>query len=124
VELHIERPGDWREMQLDGREAVAVALIVNELALNAIKACLRERCEVPVTIAFSRDGEAVRVTVSNAVGRLPEAFDLAAARGLGTGLTLAKSLLPLQGTQLTIRQLEPQGVEAELRLTHPVIIFR
>jgi PAS domain S-box-containing protein len=124
VGLRIERPRDWRELQLDEREAIAVALVLNELTLNAIKACLRESCAIPVTIAFARDAEGVRVAVSNAVGRLPEGFDFAAARGLGTGLTLAKSLLPPEGARLAIRQLEPVGVEAELRLASPVTIER
>ncbi len=121
VRIEFVRPADWRESWLDERDAVAVALVVNELALNAIKACLRERCGEPVRVALAREGGTVILTVSNRAGRLPEGFDFAASRALGTGLALVKSLL-VPGTAVAVRQLEPQGVEAELRVAAPVII--
>ena len=120
--MQVDMPGDWRTVRLEEQEAVAVALIVNELLLNACKSCVRERCLLPVRTVISRDGAEVCVSVANAAGRLPEGFDFASARGLGTGLTLARSLLPPQGARLTIRQLEPQGVEARLCLSRPVVI--
>lgn len=122
VDLRLERPEHWRKRRLDEREAVAVALIVNELALNAVKACLRERRKDAVRIVLERENENVSVIVFNAMGRLPEGFDFPAGRGLGTGLALAKSLLPPQGASLRITQLAPEGVEAELRLRPPVVL--
>jgi len=120
--LQLDTPADWRTVQLEEQEAVAVALIVNELLLNAAKSCVREHCTDPVTLSVSGDDGEVCVRVVNAAGRLPEEFDLGSARGLGTGLTLARSLLPPQGARLTIRQLAPQGVEAKLCLSAPVIV--
>ena len=120
--LQLDTPADWRTVQLEEQEAVAVALIVNELLLNAAKSCAREHCTDPVRLSVSGGDGEVCVRVVNATGRLPEEFDLGSARGLGTGLTLARSLLPPQGARLTIRQLAPQGVEAKLCLSAPVIV--
>lgn len=122
IPMRVEVPEGWRKVQLDEQEAVSVALVVNELLLNAAKSCERERCIEPVRLGIARDGSEVCISITNAAGRLPEGFDFASARGLGTGLTLARSLLPPRGARLTIRQLEPQGVEAKLFLSAPVIV--
>jgi len=119
--LTVERLPGWQEVQFSDQDAVAVALVVNELVLNAIKACTRGDQAQPVRIALARDGDEVSVSITNACGRLPPEFDFAAARGLGTGLTLARSLLPQAGARLSFRQIEPQGVEARLVLSPPVV---
>jgi PAS domain S-box-containing protein len=101
-------------IQLAPSEAVPVALILNEVVVNAVKhgqggVCVDIRLEHGVAV----------VQVRNA-GRLPPGFDFAAGQALGTGLSLVRALLPPAGVRLGVA---PAGEEvvAELRLQAPAI---
>ena len=107
-------------VQLHKDEAVPVALVINELILNAVKhgdstAALRR-----VQVLVSRVDGWVEVCVVN-VGRLPADFDYADEKGTGTGLGLVRSLLPHAGAQLRYEQLGEE-VWARLQLGTPVIL--
>lgn len=114
VQLAIRQP-----VQVNQDEAVPVALVVNELILNAIKhgAAPSGRPEVRVVVDQQDDHADVRVICS---GRLPDGFDYPRGKGLGTGLALVRSLLPHHGAKLSFIQTDQQ-VEANLRLSSPVV---
>ncbi|MBZ0132104.1 MAG: PAS domain S-box protein [Rhodocyclaceae bacterium] len=98
-------------------ESVPHALILNELITNAIKH--RDEPSAPVRVACACNDENIVVTLGNA-GTLPPGFDFAAGAGLGTGLTLLRSLLPRNGAALSFTCKDGQ-VETRLVLSAPVV---
>jgi PAS domain S-box-containing protein len=111
-------------VQLPPQEMVPIALIVTELLSNAVKhgAPTEDSDSVAVTL-FRRPEEAVLV-VRNKRGYLPPEIDFGRGLGLGTGLDLAKSLMPVRGAVLTIGNCDGGGVEAVLELKPPVLRSR
>ena len=98
-------------------EAVPVALILNEILTNA----LRHGADPSgVAIALRCDDGGARIAVRNP-GRLGEGVDYAAGQGLGTGLTLIRSLLPPAGAAFRLRDCGDGGIEACLDLSAPVV---
>jgi PAS domain S-box-containing protein len=83
-------------------EAVATALILNEVVVNAIKHGATGSPDDGIDVRVSACEQGVEVHVRNR-GTLPEGFDLEAREGLGTGLDLVCSLMPKRGLTLTIR---------------------
>jgi two-component sensor histidine kinase len=115
----IHSPGGLRMFALGGDYAVQIALIVNELATNAVKYTAQTE-DARIVISIEPDGENACLTVFNAPARLPQNFDLNAGTGLNAGLRLVRSLLPHRHATLTIRE-EGAGVAAHLRLLAPVV---
>lgn len=102
-------------------EAVPVALMVNELVLNAIK---HVDLAVPggrIEIVFECSAPGAALRISNPARGLPAGFDFGAGRGLGTGLALVKSLMPPLGASLTIGYTGAE-VETTLTLAAPVVV--
>jgi two-component sensor histidine kinase len=115
----IHSPGGLRMFALGSDYAVPIALIVNELATNAVKYTPQTE-DSRIAIAIEPDGENACLTVFNAPARLPSNFDLNAGTGLNAGLRLVRSLLPYRHATLTLRE-EGEGVAAHLRLLAPVV---
>lgn len=114
LELQLER-GSVRVAE---DEAVPIALIANELLRNAAKHGGAEG-DIRVTLATAADGVTIEVTNP---GQLPPGFDFSGERGLGTGLTLIRALLPRRGASLAYSQ---SGGRAGCRLTlAPPVISR
>jgi two-component sensor histidine kinase len=111
-------PSSW-EWKLSGRDAVSIALVVNELIYNAIKHT-KATSEARVTVGFECQPGAFSILVRNGPATLPSGFDWSRRVGLGTGLSLIASLLPTQGAALQIHQLG-DVVEAHLQLCHPCV---
>jgi PAS domain S-box-containing protein len=108
----------FRPVRIENDEAVPVALVLNELILNAVKHS-PEDSPAP-TVSLNADGSSARIVIRNAVRGGP-GFDIDTGRGLGTGLRLVRSLLPDHGAQLQ-HQLAATGVMlTTLKLTHPVV---
>ena len=107
-------------VQVSITEAVPIALILNELIFNAIKHNGENIDPVKVTVVF--DGGTAHVNIVNLDAQLPNGFDLNKGQGLGTGLSLVRSLMPNNGCILKLESQNP-GVVAELILTSPVIII-
>ncbi len=101
-------------------KSVAIALVINELLINAAKHCDKTISppSVEVTVQWHEENRLL-LSVSNR-GSLPEAFDFATGVGFGTGLELVKSMLPGQGAWLSVTQ-EGGAVLATLVLEAPVI---
>lgn len=101
-------------------EAVAVALILNELLTNAVKHSV---CGIPEDglpqVGLTRSGAHGCVSIVNR-GSLPANFDFESGRGGGTGLGLVRALLPTPGMQITFRQ-SAGLVEVEVRISEPVL---
>ena len=113
VQLSISRP-----VLVDKDEAVPVALIVNELILNAVKH--RSGSNGPgVRVHLMQAGDNAEVCVANS-GGLPAGFEFARGGGTGTGLGLVRSLLPHRGASLSYEQVNGE-VRARLFLSQPVV---
>jgi PAS domain S-box-containing protein len=102
------------------QEAVPIALIVNELVLNACKHRASAQGEIRVWMTASIPGKSAELLIRNSGTQLNKEFDFASGQGLGMGLGLVKSLLPPIGAGLTIKE-RNGGVEAYLELSSPVL---
>ncbi|MDO8788416.1 MAG: PAS domain S-box protein [Sulfuritalea sp.] len=105
-------------VEIASDQAVPVALVLNELILNAVK---HSPADGPAsTVSLSTDNGSARIVIRNAVSSLPP-FNFATGSGLGTGLRLVSSLLPDQGAQLHYEPVEAGVLRTILTLTPPVI---
>lgn len=101
-------------------EAVPMALVVNELLTNAVKHVALPDSVRRVRVTLEAEGAVARTEFRSSPAWLPDGFDFAQRRGIGTGLELVAALLPLKGATLCFRQ-ESDEVVAELVLAAPVI---
>lgn len=108
-----------RPVQVEDKEAVSIALVLNELILNAVKHSPKGSAEPSVSLRTN--GTSAQVVIRNAVSGVP-AFDIDAGTGLGTGLRLVLSLLPSQGAQLGYGLANGNFVHTTLTLTSPVLV--
>ena len=107
------------DVVLSEDRAVAVALIVNELMTNAIKHTPPENGK-SVTVFMQLDVARVTINIENETDIVPDDFDFNEGKGLGTGLTLIRSLLPAKGAELLIVP-EKNKMKAVLQLWSPVV---
>jgi two-component sensor histidine kinase len=116
--VQVEPPGPslarWR---VADREAVPMAMAINELGGNAIKH--RSKSDQRVVARLAERGDRVELRIEQP-GRLKADFDLARVGSTVTGLGLAKSLLPHRGARLRIEQLGPLVI-TRLELAPPAI---
>ncbi len=114
VDLTVEQA-----VMVDKNEAVPLALVINELILNAVKHSAEGARSSNVRIVLSERGDGAELKVVN-TGVLPEGFDYVSGQGAGTGLGLVRSLLPHTGARLEFVQ-GMQHVEVRLQLWSPVV---
>lgn len=100
-------------------EAVALALILNELLLNAVKHSCGGNAGTWVLVE-ALDGHA-QITIRNA-GTLPASMRFP-NEGLGAGLSLVKALLPGTGVEVSFEQLNDE-VCTRVGVTEPVLCNR
>lgn len=100
-------------------EAVAIAMVLNEVLMNAVKHRARGGSDAMIRVGARRFDHSVAIRISNQ-GFLPPRFDFALGAQVGTGLGLVKSLLPQQGVTLTIEE-EGELVVATLRVSEPLL---
>lgn len=108
-----------RAALLAQEEAVPIALVINELVVNAVKHLEPPEPARPVQVSVEIGTDGATAMIRNAPARLPPGFDFAAGRGCGTGLELVAALLPAKGAELEYRQ-EGDTVVTTLRLMSPV----
>lgn len=121
VNLTIENEAtNFRPTQIASDDAVSVALVLNELILNAVKHSPPE--SFAPTVSLNADGSSADIVIRNAVrsGGCP-VIDIEASRGLGTGLRLVRSLLPETGARVTYESAQENVMLTHLTLTAPVI---
>ena len=117
IEFRIEQTG-FRPVQINRDEAVAVALILNELILNAVK---HSPLGAPAPlVTLNADGVSAVVAIHNALG-VDQVFNLDSGAGLKTGLNLVRALLPEKGASLDYAQNAGNLLATHLRLTAPVV---
>jgi two-component sensor histidine kinase len=110
-----------RPVILSSDETVPVALVINELVLNAIKHCNCQKKDCEVTVELEGSDGLVMVKVINP-GVLPPGFDFTDPQKLGTGLRLVRTLLSGQHAQLSYKQEESGNVVALLQMQEPLIL--
>lgn len=108
------------ELRLADSEAVPLAIVLNELLMNAVKHRQIDR-DAGVDVDLSTDDDGALIVIGNG-GELPPGFDFAARRGLGQGLELLAALLPTEHATLDFRQ-QPGRVLTRLALRPPIITF-
>jgi PAS domain S-box-containing protein len=100
-------------------EAVAIALILNELMVNAIKHAQASLDEEKIIVRLTCSTTSATVAIENR-GALPHGFDFERSVATGTGLDIVRSLLPPRGASISFR--ESHGwVRVELSLSEPVL---
>ena len=105
--------------EVDRDKAVPLALVINELLMNSVKHFRSESEGQEIKITNRCVPEGIVLEISNP-GSLPDGFDFEKERGLGTGLELAKVMLPSKGAQLSISD-QDNEVMAELVLSPPLL---
>lgn len=98
---------------------VAIALIINELIFNAIKHTPDNLInDIQINIISLIDDAVIEIR--NPGNALPENFDFTKGLGLGTGLTLTRSLLPKKGAEILFKQTQ-YGIVCHLILKTPIL---
>lgn len=108
------------DLTVTEEEAVPVAMVLNEVLMNAVKHRAPINGDATVRIDAARNGDDAIITVSNP-GFLPPRFNLALGVHVGTGLGLVKSLLPHRGAGLEIAE-DGYSVIARLQLSTPHVL--
>lgn len=108
-----------KKFLIDSKKAVSLALVINELLMNAVKHFYSRNDDSEIRIHQSLDDNGIRLTVCNP-GELPGEFDFDSEQGFGVGLDLLKIMLPGQGANLSIRG-HGGVVTAELILSPPLL---
>jgi PAS domain S-box-containing protein len=107
---------------LNRNEAVPTALILNELLVNACKHGHEGTALSTISIDLSQEGNTTAIRIANNRTTRYREFDFEQGNGLGTGLSLIKSLLPRHGATLRFYHADSQII-AELQLVPPVILL-
>jgi PAS domain S-box-containing protein len=90
VQLRVSLADGVRALRLQEEESVPLALVLNELLVNAHKHGGQE----PVDVDASRDGDGVAIKVSNTLGRDAITPGRDGGAGNGKGIPLVRALLP------------------------------
>jgi PAS domain S-box-containing protein len=118
AEIAVSVPKE-RNIVLAESEAVAIALIVNELLTNAVKHRLPVVGGRAISAEVVRENGGACLRVTNP-GYLPAQFELTSIPPGATGLSLVQALLPREGARLVLAQRDGM-VQAVLTLRAPVI---
>lgn len=108
IDIRVHGPS----VRLPAGQATPVAMVINELVLNAVEHGLQGRRTGQIDIALQDQGDSVRVTVENSGSSLPPDFD--PQRNSSLGLQIIHTLVTddLKGT-LVIESAEMESITAE-----------
>ena len=107
--------------QISESEAVAIALILNELIMNAVKhSPINENSRKIIRIGVTSARKAAQIRIFNQ-GKLPLGFNFERSQETGNGLSLVHSLLPVEGASLRIMAANG-GVETVMDLSPPIVV--
>lgn len=118
--VHVDLPNPWAPCTLAEQEAVPMALVLNELIVNAVKHGGKAHGDTCVTMRKGQNSDWVLTTISN-TGTLPT--DEECETKSHAGLKLVRSLLPRSGVALRQKQIAHQVV-TELEIHPPVISLK
>lgn len=118
--IHVDLPNPWAPCTLAEQEAVPMALVLNELIVNAVKHGGKAHGDTCVTMRKGPNSDLVLTTISN-TGELPT--DEEHEPKSRAGLKLVRSLLPRSGATLKQKQVAHQVV-TELEIRPPVISMK
>lgn len=113
----VDIPALWTPGIIAEKEAVPIALVLNELLVNAVKHGGKAHGHVSVTLRKGEDPETIQVAIRNA-GHLRANTDRPTAHH--AGLHLIASLMPREGARLTREQHENE-VLTQLEISPPVL---
>jgi PAS domain S-box-containing protein len=119
VDIRFDSQG--RSTGIDPAEVVPIALVVNELIINAAKHVRGPVDGRPASVLLSVDDERAVIGIRNGPAALPDGFDFEGGVGLGTGLELVRGLLPPKGARLSFATVAEEVV-VELCLRPPVVL--
>jgi PAS domain S-box-containing protein len=100
ISVELDRSILQRPVVLERGDAVNLAMIVNELIFNAVKHSPASSLKPLVPVSIARLPASTTIVVRNRIGPEPIAFDFQAGSGLGTGLSLVRTLVPICGAAL------------------------
>lgn len=118
--VHVDLPNPWAPCTLAEQEAVPMALVLNELIVNAVKHGGKAHGDTCVTMRKGQNSDLVLTTISN-TGKLPT--DEERETKAHAGLKLVRSLLPRSGATLRQKQVAHQVV-TELEIRPPIISMK
>lgn len=119
IRNEMENDGSFTSV-IDSHESVAVALVINELFLNAVKHATFQNGDRNIRIKHWCDEGQIVLTIKNP-GVLPDGFDYQMGNGLNTGLDLVRSMLPGKSAELSITG-KGGVVVARLLLKPPLVM--
>jgi PAS domain S-box-containing protein len=105
---------------LDKNLAVPIALVVNELITNALKHGEIEDGRHKISVSIDIENHSAILKVRNKCIHPPPELNFESGMGLGTGLTLVRSMLPSKGAKLSFI-FDNGTMTASLLLNSPVI---
>ncbi len=114
--IHMDIPYD-KTIEVQDAEAVTLALVLNELLVNAIK-----HGQGPLTLAMRWMGNAAQVILRNPCAQ-PLKLDFAKGIGLGMGLQLVRQLLPPRDLANLVISWQDGEVVTTLYLYPPLVRF-
>jgi PAS domain S-box-containing protein len=119
VRVHSEASAS-NPRRVKANDAVPIALVLNELVLNAVKHRRIARDSAPATVHVEGDAQRVQISVTNE-GMLSKHFDYDGGSGLGTGLELVRALVPTEGAGVAFSR-DNGCVTATLTVSPPLLI--
>lgn len=118
--VRVDLPNPWTACTLAEQEAVPMALVLNELIVNAVKHGGKAHGDTCVSMRKGENSDLVLTTISN-TGTLPTQAEPGA--NSHAGLKLVRSLLPRSGVALRQKQMAHQVI-TELEIRPPVISMK
>jgi len=118
--VRVDLPNPWAPCTLAEQEAVPMALVLNELIVNAVKHGGKAHGDTCITMRKGQNSDLVLTTISN-TGKLPT--DEERETKSHAGLKLVRSLLPRGGATLRQKQVAHQVV-TELEIRPPIISMK
>lgn len=104
-------------LMVPSRQATIIALLINELAANAIHHGFAERSKGTITITARREDDMAVIQIANDGAKIPEGFEPTASSGLGMRITQRLVTSDLRG-QFSIVP-TPHGTLATIRFPIP-----
>lgn len=112
--IHVDIPTPWQACRISPTEAVPVALVLNELILNAVKHGGQAHQDVQVALRKGMQADHIHITIAN-----PGQWPVAPIPPRG-GQSLVSALMPRSGATL-IRTQDADRAVLRLEFTPPVI---